>query len=130
MQVVAAHGQHLVAALQTNVGRLVGAARHVIDRAQVHDDGAMDLRELRCIELRRDLFERRADHALARLACVVAPGDERVLLGGAQEIDVVGGDQLPERIVRSLSPAPFLTTAAFGVGCLILASWLFTRKEF
>ena len=42
----------------------------------------------------------------------------------------VGGDQLPERIVRSLSPAPFLTTAAFGVGCLILASWLFTRKEF
>lgn len=42
----------------------------------------------------------------------------------------VGGDQLPERIVRSLSPAPFLTTAAFGVGCLILASFLFTRKEF
>jgi ABC-type transport system involved in multi-copper enzyme maturation permease subunit len=42
----------------------------------------------------------------------------------------VGGDQLPERILRTLSPAPFLTTAAFGVGCLILASWLFTRKEF
>lgn len=42
----------------------------------------------------------------------------------------VGGDQLPERIVQSLAPAPFLTTAAFGVGCLILASVLFTRKEF
>lgn len=42
----------------------------------------------------------------------------------------VGGDQLPERIVRTLAPAPFLTTTAFGVGCLILASWLFTRKEF
>jgi ABC-2 type transport system permease protein len=42
----------------------------------------------------------------------------------------VGGDELPERIVRSLAPAPFVTTAAFGVGCLILASWLFTRKEF
>jgi len=42
----------------------------------------------------------------------------------------VGGDQLPERIVQTLTPAPFLTTAAFGVGCLILASWLFTRKEF
>lgn len=42
----------------------------------------------------------------------------------------VGGDQLPERIVRTLAPAPFLTTASFGVGCLILASWLFTRKEF
>ena len=42
----------------------------------------------------------------------------------------VGGEQLPERIVRTLAPAPFLTTAAFGVGCLILASFLFTRKEF
>jgi ABC-type transport system involved in multi-copper enzyme maturation permease subunit len=42
----------------------------------------------------------------------------------------VGGEQVPERIMRTLSPAPFLTTAAFGVGCLILASFLFTRKEF
>jgi ABC-2 type transport system permease protein len=42
----------------------------------------------------------------------------------------VGGEQVPERILRTLSPAPFLTTAAFGVGCLILASFLFTRKEF
>lgn len=42
----------------------------------------------------------------------------------------VGGEQMPEGILRTLSPAPFLTTAAFGVGCLILASFLFTRKEF
>ena len=44
----------------------------------------------------------------------------------------VGGnfDEMPARILRSLAPAPFLTTAAFGVGCLVLASWLFTRKEF
>jgi ABC-2 type transport system permease protein len=42
----------------------------------------------------------------------------------------VGGMELPEQVMRSLSPAPFLTTAAFGAGCLILASWLFTRKEF
>lgn len=42
----------------------------------------------------------------------------------------VGGDQLPSRITETLSPAPFLTTGAFGIGCLILASWLFTRKEF
>jgi ABC-2 type transport system permease protein len=42
----------------------------------------------------------------------------------------VGGEQVPEAIMRTLSPAPFLTTAAFGVGCLILASFLFTRKEF
>lgn len=42
----------------------------------------------------------------------------------------VGGEQLPERILSTLSPAPFVTTGAFGLGCLILASWLFTRKEF
>jgi ABC-type transport system involved in multi-copper enzyme maturation permease subunit len=42
----------------------------------------------------------------------------------------VGGEQMPARVMESLSPAPFLTTAAFGLGCLILASWLFTRKEF
>ncbi|HVE72768.1 MAG TPA: ABC transporter permease subunit [Thermoanaerobaculia bacterium] len=42
----------------------------------------------------------------------------------------VGGDELPERMMSVLTPAPFLTTAAFGVACLILASWLFTRKEF
>lgn len=42
----------------------------------------------------------------------------------------VGGSELPERILRVLSPAPFVTTAAFGVACLALASWLFTRKEF
>ncbi len=42
----------------------------------------------------------------------------------------VGGEVVPERIMNTLAPAPFLTTAAFGVGCLILASFLFTRKEF
>lgn len=42
----------------------------------------------------------------------------------------VGGQELPERIMSVLTPAPFLSTAAFGVGSLILASWLFTRKEF
>lgn len=42
----------------------------------------------------------------------------------------VGGEELPRQLSNSLSPAPFLTTAAFGIGCLILASWLFTRKEF
>ena len=49
---------------------------------------------------------------------------------GQAVIAFVGGEEMPERILRSLSPAPFITTAAFGVGCLILASWLFTRKEF
>jgi hypothetical protein len=43
---------------------------------------------------------------------------------------VDGGAQLPERVMTALTPAPFLTTAAFGAVCLALASWLFTRKEF
>ena len=49
---------------------------------------------------------------------------------GQAVIAFVGGEHLPERISSALTPTPFLTTAAFGVGCLVLASWLFTRKEF
>ena len=49
---------------------------------------------------------------------------------GQAVVAFVGGDTLPERVLRVLTPAPFLTTAAFGIGCLVLASWLFTRKEF
>ena len=49
---------------------------------------------------------------------------------GQAVVAFVGGTELPERVLSVLTPAPFLTTAAFGVGCLILASWLFTRKEF
>lgn len=49
---------------------------------------------------------------------------------GQAVVAFVGGDELPERVLSALSPAPFLTTAAFGVACLTLASWLFTRKEF
>jgi len=42
----------------------------------------------------------------------------------------VGGEIMPERLANFITPAPFLTTAAFGAACLVLASWLFTRKEF
>jgi len=49
---------------------------------------------------------------------------------GQAVVAFVGGNELPERVLSALTPAPFLTTAAFGVGCLMLASWLFTRKEF
>ncbi len=49
---------------------------------------------------------------------------------GQAVVAFVGGTELPERVLQVLTPAPFITTAAFGVGCLILASWLFTRKEF
>jgi ABC-type transport system involved in multi-copper enzyme maturation permease subunit len=50
-------------------------------------------------------------------------------LGGTVLIFVSGG-QLPANFPQQLSWSPFLTTAAFGVVCLTLASWLFTRKEF
>jgi hypothetical protein len=49
---------------------------------------------------------------------------------GQAVLAFVGGNELPERLLRTLTPAPFISTAAFGVACLILASWLFTRKEF
>jgi ABC-2 type transport system permease protein len=42
----------------------------------------------------------------------------------------VSGASAPEQIQSSLALGPFLSTAAFGVGCLVLASWLFQRKEF
>ena len=49
---------------------------------------------------------------------------------GTAVVAYVSGDSAPQQIVHTLSWAPFLTTAAFGVGCLALASWLFHRKEF
>jgi ABC-2 type transport system permease protein len=41
----------------------------------------------------------------------------------------VAGDQMPEKF-RVISPMLYVSTAAFGVGCLVLASWLFYKKEF
>ena len=49
---------------------------------------------------------------------------------GQAVVAYVGGDAVPERIASVLTPAPFLTTAAFGIACFALASWLFQRKEF
>jgi ABC-2 type transport system permease protein len=49
---------------------------------------------------------------------------------GQAVVAFVGGDEMPARVLSVLTPAPFLTTAAFGAVCLILASWLFTKKEF
>ena len=42
----------------------------------------------------------------------------------------VAGNDLPQRMIKPFSATPFVTTAAFAVGCLILASWVFQRKEF
>src|SRR6266851_6788186 len=49
---------------------------------------------------------------------------------GQAVVAYVSGNQVPERVAATLSPMPFLTTAAFGIVCLALASWLFQRKEF
>ena len=49
---------------------------------------------------------------------------------GQAVIAFVSGDQAPERLASALTPAPFLSTAAFGIVCLALASWCFQRKEF
>ena len=49
---------------------------------------------------------------------------------GQAVVAFVGGEAIPERMASVLTPAPFLSTAAFGIACLVLASWLFQRKEF
>ena len=49
---------------------------------------------------------------------------------GKAVIALVSGGEAPARLSDSLTLAPFATTAAFGLGCLILASLLFQRKEF
>ena len=45
-------------------------------------------------------------------------------------IAFVSGDKAPEQLSESLAFGPFATTAAFGFVCLVLASWIFHRKEF
>lgn len=49
---------------------------------------------------------------------------------GQAVVAFVAGDAVPEQVSAALTPAPFLTTAAFAIACLALASWLFQRKEF
>ncbi|MGZ7039205.1 MAG: ABC transporter permease [Thermoanaerobaculia bacterium] len=45
-------------------------------------------------------------------------------------ISFVSDKQLPRELASALTPAPFVSTALFAIGCLSLASWLFHRKEF
>jgi ABC-2 type transport system permease protein len=49
---------------------------------------------------------------------------------GVGVVQFVAGGAVPSELGVALTPAPFLTTAAFGLGSLILAAWLFQRKEF
>jgi ABC-type transport system involved in multi-copper enzyme maturation permease subunit len=41
----------------------------------------------------------------------------------------VAGGQIHSEVLQ-ITPAPFVSTGIFGVVCLVLASWLFQRKEF
>ena len=45
-------------------------------------------------------------------------------------VTFVSDGRVPATMANALTPAPFLATGAFLVGCLSLASWLFYRKEF
>ena len=49
---------------------------------------------------------------------------------GQAVVAFVAGEKVPRQLAQVLTPAPFLSTAAFGVVCLVIASWLFQRKEF
>ena len=42
----------------------------------------------------------------------------------------VAGGSMPERMTPAIAAASYLSTAAFGLACLALASWFFYRKEF
>jgi ABC-type transport system involved in multi-copper enzyme maturation permease subunit len=39
-------------------------------------------------------------------------------------------DKVPERIQNLIQVGPFISTGVFALSCLVLASWLFQRKEF
>lgn len=49
---------------------------------------------------------------------------------GAAVVAIVSGASAPEQLQQMAGPSVFITTAAFGLGCLALASLLFQRKEF
>ncbi|MEW6369039.1 MAG: ABC transporter permease subunit [Acidobacteriota bacterium] len=49
---------------------------------------------------------------------------------GKAVVMLVGGPDGSVRIADAVSFLPFASTAAFGLGCLALAAWLFERKDF
>jgi ABC-type transport system involved in multi-copper enzyme maturation permease subunit len=49
---------------------------------------------------------------------------------GQAVVALVRGTEAHPKLAQVLTLAPFLTTAAFGAGCLTLAAWLFRRKDF
>ena len=59
MQVVAAHRQNVISTPYVNLRRFVVMPLDMADRAQIHDDRPMDLRELLRIKLLEQLLQRR-----------------------------------------------------------------------
>ena len=49
---------------------------------------------------------------------------------GMAVVAFVSGGTVPEEVAKTLAPAPFLSTALFGIGCFALATLAFKRKEF
>ena len=49
---------------------------------------------------------------------------------GMAVVAFVSGGAIPEEVQKALAPAPFLSTALFGLGCFALAALAFKRKEF
>ena len=78
----------------------------------------------------------------ARYAAVVSKEWQAALINGLywvipkswdlflSVISFVSDKALPAQFGSAMAPPVFISTAAFAVGCLALASWLFHRKEF
>src|SRR5947199_92948 len=49
---------------------------------------------------------------------------------GMAVVAFVSGGTMPEEVAKTLAPAPFVSTALFGLGCFALATLAFKRKEF
>lgn len=45
-------------------------------------------------------------------------------------VAIVSEKELPKQLASGLTPAPFVSTAIFAASCLVLACYLFQRKEF
>src|SRR4029079_15271159 len=99
VQISSADRQHLAAPLEVDLRGLVVAPADVVDGAEVDDDGAVHLRKVRGIELRRQLLERNPHRGLA-----VAPGYDGVLRVGARVVYVVDGDQTENLAALRVDP--------------------------
>jgi hypothetical protein len=88
----AAHRQHLRPVLEMDIRSLVGGTHDARNGTKIDHDRAVNLRELRSIELRDEFLQRRADDRLAHGARFM-PRNDGIFLLGAQKIDIRDRDQ-------------------------------------